>query len=114
MPIFAYMHPFLSVLFTHLLPIFYPHMSVVTLREHLWKAMDDSSLSLFDFPSLHSYVEYIRNIVSANMRQAMLGGIPGTYPLVQAFLKIKLPVHSPGLEVGMALATQAGVILKHD
>ncbi|PIK35818.1 putative nuclear pore complex protein [Apostichopus japonicus] len=46
------------------------------------------------------YVEYIRNIVSSNMRQAMLGGIPGTYPLVQAFLKIKLPVQLPGLEDG--------------
>lgn len=46
------------------------------------------------------YIDYIRNIVSANMRKAMLGGIPGTYHLVQAFLKVKFPLPPAGLEDG--------------
>ncbi|XP_022098079.1 nuclear pore complex protein Nup93-like isoform X2 [Acanthaster planci] len=47
-----------------------------------------------------SYLKYISTIVGENLQRAQVGGIPGTYPLVQGFLKVKLPHPIPGLEDG--------------
>ncbi|XP_033102112.1 nuclear pore complex protein Nup93-like [Anneissia japonica] len=46
-----------------------------------------------------TYCQYILGYISEAQHQARLGGIPGIYPLVQAFLRIKLlPLGMPGLE----------------
>ncbi|XP_071785698.1 nuclear pore complex protein Nup93-like [Asterias amurensis] len=47
-----------------------------------------------------SYLTYIRTIVGENLQRAQVGGIPGTYHLVQGFLKVKLLHPIPGLEDG--------------
>ena len=46
-----------------------------------------------------SYRQYIQHTVYANLAQAELGGVPGTYNLVKSFLNIRLPTIVPGLEV---------------
>ncbi|XP_071957772.1 nuclear pore complex protein Nup93-like [Antedon mediterranea] len=45
-----------------------------------------------------NYCQYLLGYISESQHQARLGGIPGIYPLVQAFLRIKVPQGMPGLE----------------
>ncbi|XP_072013036.1 nuclear pore complex protein Nup93-like [Amphiura filiformis] len=47
-----------------------------------------------------SYLKYISTIISENLQQAQVGGIPGTYHLVHGFLKVRLPQFIPGFEDG--------------
>ncbi|XP_053556246.1 nuclear pore complex protein Nup93 [Bombina bombina] len=47
-----------------------------------------------------SYKNYTLMRVFANLQQAQLGGVPGTYNLVRSFLNIRLPAPIPGLQDG--------------
>uniref|UniRef100_A0A6I8S8K8 Nuclear pore complex protein Nup93 n=1 Tax=Xenopus tropicalis TaxID=8364 RepID=A0A6I8S8K8_XENTR len=47
-----------------------------------------------------SYKNYTLMSVFANLQQAQLGGVPGTYNLVRSFLNIRLPAPIPGLQDG--------------
>nr|7ZOX_A Chain A, Nuclear pore complex protein Nup93 [Xenopus laevis] len=47
-----------------------------------------------------SYKNYTLISVFANLQQAQLGGVPGTYNLVRSFLNIRLPTPIPGLQDG--------------
>ncbi|XP_075045076.1 nuclear pore complex protein Nup93 isoform X2 [Mixophyes fleayi] len=47
-----------------------------------------------------SYKNYTMMSVFANLQQAQLGGVPGTYNLVRSFLNIRLPAPIPGLQDG--------------
>nr|AAB49670.1 An4b [Xenopus laevis] len=47
-----------------------------------------------------SYKNYTLISVFANLQQAQLGGVPGTYNLVRSFLNIRLPTTVPGLQDG--------------
>ncbi|KAG8437674.1 hypothetical protein GDO86_008399 [Hymenochirus boettgeri] len=47
-----------------------------------------------------SYKNYTQMSVFANLQQAQLGGVPGTYNLVRSFLNIRLPSPIPGLQDG--------------
>ncbi|KAM4721844.1 nuclear pore complex protein Nup93 [Rhinophrynus dorsalis] len=47
-----------------------------------------------------SYKNYTEMRVFANLQQAQLGGVPGTYHLVRSFLNIRLPAPFPGLQDG--------------
>ncbi|KAM8947376.1 nuclear pore complex protein Nup93 [Pelodytes ibericus] len=47
-----------------------------------------------------SYKNYTLMSVFANLQQAQLGGIPGTFNLVRSFLNIRLPAPLPGLQDG--------------
>ncbi|XP_053304486.1 nuclear pore complex protein Nup93 [Spea bombifrons] len=47
-----------------------------------------------------SYKNYTLMSVFANLQQAQLGGIPGTFNLVRSFLNIRLPSPIPGLQDG--------------
>ncbi|EDO41551.1 predicted protein [Nematostella vectensis] len=46
------------------------------------------------------YLRYVQETVYDNLQSAQLGGVPGTFPLVKSFLKIKLPHGAQGLEDG--------------
>ena len=46
-----------------------------------------------------SYLKYITSTVESNLQRAELGGRPGTYNKVKAFLNIKIPTIAPMLEV---------------
>ncbi|XP_074644286.1 nuclear pore complex protein Nup93-like [Tubulanus polymorphus] len=48
-----------------------------------------------------SYKKFIQTTLSGSLQQAKLGGIPGTYHLVRAFLNVKHPATTPGLEEGL-------------
>ena len=69
------------------------HLVVVSLQE--------ASIIMLMFFTIFSYLTYIRTIVGENLQRAQVGGIPGTYHLVQGFLKVKLLHPIPGLEVRM-------------
>uniref|UniRef100_A0A2C9L0J0 Nuclear pore protein n=1 Tax=Biomphalaria glabrata TaxID=6526 RepID=A0A2C9L0J0_BIOGL len=47
-----------------------------------------------------NYVRYLEKTVSSNLRQAQLGGIPGTYNLVHSYLNVKPPVMARSSEDG--------------
>ncbi|XP_040266139.1 nuclear pore complex protein Nup93 [Bufo bufo] len=47
-----------------------------------------------------SYKTYTMTSVYANLQQAQLGGVPGTYHIVRSFLNIRLPAPIPGLQDG--------------
>ncbi|CAH2324545.1 nuclear pore complex Nup93 isoform X1 [Pelobates cultripes] len=47
-----------------------------------------------------SYKSYTLLSVFANLQQAQLGGIPGTFHIVRSFLNIRLPAPIPGLQDG--------------
>uniref|UniRef100_A0A0B7A299 Nuclear pore protein n=1 Tax=Arion vulgaris TaxID=1028688 RepID=A0A0B7A299_9EUPU len=47
-----------------------------------------------------SYIRYLETTITSNLRQAQLGGIPGTYHLVLSYLKIKPPVTARSSEDG--------------
>ncbi|KAG8563193.1 hypothetical protein GDO81_015970 [Engystomops pustulosus] len=47
-----------------------------------------------------SYKNYTMTSVYANLQQAQLGGVPGTYHIVRSFLNIRLPAPLPGLQDG--------------
>jgi nuclear pore complex protein Nup93 len=46
------------------------------------------------------YLEYVRELVYANLNKAQLGGVPGTRKLIESFLKLR-PL-APGLEDGLS------------
>ncbi|CAN2389518.1 nuclear pore complex assembly [Pristimantis euphronides] len=46
------------------------------------------------------YKSYTVKSVYANLQQAQLGGVPGTYHIVRSFLNIRLPAPIPGLQDG--------------
>ena len=48
----------------------------------------------------NAFLKYVKETVYANLRQAQLGGIPGTFNLVKSFLNVKLIPDAPGLEDG--------------
>ncbi|KAK3777041.1 hypothetical protein RRG08_008893 [Elysia crispata] len=39
-----------------------------------------------------TYISYLESTISSNLRQAELGGVPGTYRLVLSYLKVRPPV----------------------
>jgi len=47
-----------------------------------------------------NYVRYMETTVSSNLRQAQLGGVPGTYKLVLSFLNVRPPATSRSAEDG--------------
>ena len=48
-----------------------------------------------------AFLKFVKNTVYSNLQQAELGGIPGTYHLIKSFLKVRISVHTPGLEDGI-------------
>lgn len=47
-----------------------------------------------------NYIRYLETTISSNLRQAQLGGIPGTYNLVLSYLKVKPPITARSSEDG--------------
>jgi len=47
-----------------------------------------------------NYIRYIETTISTNLRQAQLGGVPGTYKLVLSFLNVRAPVGARSAEDG--------------
>ncbi|KAH9515701.1 Nucleoporin nup93 [Bulinus truncatus] len=47
-----------------------------------------------------NYIRYLETTVTSNMRQAQLGGVPGTYNLVLSYLNVKPPVTTRSSEDG--------------
>jgi nuclear pore complex protein Nup93 len=48
----------------------------------------------------NSFLKHVNSTVYTNLRQAELGGIPGTYKLVRSYLNVKVAPNTPGLEDG--------------
>ena len=49
---------------------------------------------------LFRYKQHIVQVVSSNLYQAELGGVPGTFQLVKSYLKIKILPGTQNLEDG--------------
>ena len=47
-----------------------------------------------------AFLKHVNATVYSNLRQAQLGGIPGTYQLVRSYLNVKVAPNTPGLEDG--------------
>ena len=47
-----------------------------------------------------SFLKHVRSVVYSNLRDAQLGGIPGTFRLVKSYLNVRLVPDAPGLEDG--------------
>ena len=47
-----------------------------------------------------AFLKHVHSTVYSNLRQAELGGIPGTYQLVKSYLNVKVAPNTPGLEDG--------------
>ena len=58
-----------------------------------------------------AFLKHVNSTVYSNLRQAALGGIPGTYQLVKSYLNVKVAANTPGLEDGYldSIGTSAAV-----